>query len=122
MANITIEQFNEMRKEQDDQNVAQPWRDLEEGKVHILVDFRKVQTKNGEGLILILEDEREFWSCSSLKKFLESDSNTHLPKYLVSLGMIESKKNTGRSYFGFETANFDFEDEDDVSVNSMMYT
>ena len=37
------------------------------------------------------------------------NANDDLPKYIVSLGMVKSKKNLGREYFGFEmVAKTDF--------------
>ena len=92
MATITLEQFQEIYKQQHPD--ANKWANLEQNQVHTIADFRFVDTKNGESCIITLSDGRSFWACSGLCKKLKLDDK--LPKHLVSLGKKKSSKSTNQ--------------------------
>ena len=88
MATITLEQFQQIYKQQHPD--ADKWADLEQNKVHTITSFRFVNTKNGESCIITLNDGSSFWACSGLYKRLKQDGA--IPKHLISLGKKQSNK------------------------------
>ena len=66
----------------------------------LFTNIKFIDTQNGERCIITLSDERKVWACSGLYKSLKE--NGDLPNNIVSLGLVPSKQNPKRSYFGFE--------------------
>ena len=92
MATITLEQFQQMYKEQHPN--AEKWANLEQNQVHTITNFRFVNTKNGESCIITLSDGQSFWACSGLYKKLKQDDA--MPKHIVSLGKRQSTKSVNQ--------------------------
>ena len=92
MATITLEQFQQMYKEQHPN--AEKWANLKQNQVHTITNFRFVNTKNGESCIITLSDGQSFWACSGLYKKLKQDDA--MPKHIVSLGKRQSTKSVNQ--------------------------
>ena len=100
---ITPETFKQMLQKQQPNKGILKWRDLEEGpKIHTVVGKETIKTKNGDTLVIILEDDVKVWACSSLAKQLGKDKNKSFPCYVRSKGMFESKLNKSHQYYGFD--------------------
>ena len=61
-----------------------------------------IKTKNGDTLVIILEDDVKVWACSSLAKRLEEDKDKSFPCYVRSNGKVQSKQNKSYQYYGFD--------------------
>ena len=52
-----------------------------------------IKTKNGDALVIILEDDVKVWTCSSLAKRLEEDKDKSFPCYVRSKGKVQRQQN-----------------------------
>ena len=105
MATITLEQFQQMLQKQQPNKDILKWRDLKEGTIYTIVNKKTIKTKNGDALVIILEDEAKVWACSSLAKRLEEDvvsMSKKFPCYVRSKGKVQSKQNKSFQYYGFD--------------------
>ena len=95
---ITEEEFEELLKEQNEYNTKK-WSDLEINKIYTIVDYKTVNTNNGEGTILILKDNGEVWSPSHLATKIEDKEP---PFYVRPLGLKTCKNNRKNKYHAYD--------------------
>ena len=102
MPTMTPDTFEQKLQKQRPHKDIKKWRDLEAGTIYTIVGKDTIKTKNGETMIIILEDETKVWTCSSLAKRLEQDNDKSFPCYVRPKGKVQSKQNKGFQYYGFD--------------------
>ena len=99
---MTPETFEQTLQNQRPNKDILKWRDLEKGPIYTVVGEETINTKNGDTLVIILEDDVKVWACSSLAKRLEEDKDKSFPCYVRSNGKVQSKQNKSYQYYGFD--------------------
>ena len=96
---ITPEEF-EQRKMQD---TIIPWKDVPLGKLYKIERREEITTSKGTATILtlvdVVGDSLKAFATSCLEKALAGRSHSC---YIKSLGMTDSIRNPGQSYYKFE--------------------
>ena len=99
----TNEKFDENKISNND---ILKWRDIPMNKVFRIDDVSKINTKFGEGTILTLVDrDSNMYKCFATKTISDKLNNINLQNgscYIRSLGLKESKTNTGNKYYNFD--------------------
>ena len=103
MPTMTPETFEQMLQKQRPSKDIVKWRDFaKEETIHTIVGKKILKTKNGDALVIILEDNVKVWACSSLAKRLEENKDKSFPCYVRSKGKVQSKQNKSYQYYGFD--------------------
>ena len=100
---MNFEKFEKLREEQ--KSSILKWRDLEQGKIVEIKGFKCIATRFDDSACVIeLADGREFWATSTLQKDLKKGRGKfrHSRCYMVSNGLVESKKNAGQTYYSVD--------------------
>ena len=98
MKEITTKEFDAMLKEQT-QYDTQKWTDLELNKVYTITAYRKVETSNGQSVILTLLNNGEVWAPSHLVNKINSKEP---PFYVRPLGLKPCKNNKKNKYHAYD--------------------
>ena len=99
MTNITKEQFEQKLVEQKINAIK--WRELEEGQIYTIIGIEFIHTQYGEGCIIEIDDNQKVWAPSALAKRLKEE-NKPFPRYVRSVGLVQSQKNKSQKYYGFD--------------------
>ena len=101
---ISEDQFNRCKYQCDD---IIPWREVPIGEIFYIKDVEKIDTENGEATIVTLVHKTgayvKAFATSLLVNDLE-DFNPEYSYYVKSLGLKNSSKKVGRSYYHYELA------------------
>ena len=96
MTTISEEAFNLLLEEQ---KQTKKWRDLEEGKIYTITDFKEIDTEYGETMVLTIEDFGDVWAPSHLSKKIKGGST---PIYVRPTGEKRSQKNKKNKYYSYD--------------------
>ena len=102
MPTMTPETFAKKLKEQRPFKDIKKWRDLEKDRIYEVISKETVKTKNGNALVITLEDQTKVWACSTLAKRLEDDKDKTFPCHVRPIGKIKSQENPSYQYYGIE--------------------
>ena len=87
-------------------NYILKWRDIPMNTIFKIDDVSKINTKVGEGTILTLVDrDSNMYKCFATNPISYKLDKFNLQNgscYIRSLGLIESKTNTGNKYYNFD--------------------
>ena len=99
----TNEKFDENKISNED---ILKWRDIPMNTIFRIDDISKINTKFGIGTILTLKDKTlNTYKCFTTKTIADKLDEFNLQDgscYIRSLGLKESKTNTGNSYYNFD--------------------
>ena len=98
---ISKQQFQKRIAEQKAQQEIKKWADLEEGEVYQITSSKFIDTKYGKSCVIDITDIGQVFAPSSLSKRLQ-EKGKRLPALVMPNGLVESKKNPGQHYHGFD--------------------
>ena len=77
----------------------QKWTDLTEDIIYTITDYRKINTKFGESLVLTLDDNVEVWCPGHLARKIEDKE----PPFLIRpLGLKQCTNNKKNKYHAYD--------------------
>ena len=108
---LTEDQFNERKSQL---GAVLPWREVPTGVIYRIEDVEAIQTEKGEAIVVNLMDKEgeklKAFATSILKKDLEGFSSD-FSYFIKSLGLKNSTKNRGQSYYQYELVKEPSNDE-----------